>query len=146
MEANSLKKKAPTHSKMEQLSTAQLYKKNYNKQNREKINEYQRNRYAEKKKDKVVKIDDLSVMKETLIQQKELIEKLHEKLLTQENAIYHLKKGVSVVEKNIERVGYSIAPKEAHEAEEANTETSEIFKQEESADFLIDAWGNIVDV
>jgi hypothetical protein len=157
MEANPLKNKATTPTKMdtsgnesinavEKLTTSQIYKKNYNKQNRDKINEYQRKRYAEKKKDKVVKLDDLSVMKETLIQQKALIELLHDKLLTQENAIYHIKRGVSVAEKNIERVGYKIAPNEAHQPEEANSETTEPFKEEEGAEFLIDAWGNVVDV
>lgn len=157
MEENSLKNKATDHTKMdtsgndsiigaEKLTPTQLYKKNYNKQNRDRINEYQRKRYAEKKKDKAVKLDELSVMKDTLVQQKALIEKLHDKVMTQENAIYHLKKGLSVAEKNIERVGYKITPNEPHEPDEAVSETSEPIKEEEGADFLIDEFGNIVDV
>jgi hypothetical protein len=122
------------------------YHRNYQRINRAKINEKRRERYTILK-DKKISIEEQQRQQIEHIEKLErIIIKLEEKVLTQENAIYHLKRGVSVAEKNIERVGYGIAPKEAHEAEEANTETTETLKQEESADFLIDEWGNVVDV
>jgi exonuclease VII small subunit len=122
------------------------YHRKYQTINREKINEKRRERYKYLKEQKVSFEEQQKEQKEHIEKLERIIMKLEDKLLTQENAIYHFKKGVSVAEKNIERVGYKIAPNEPHQPEEANSETTEPFKEDEGADFLIDEFGNVVDV